>query len=167
LEAKETVKTTNELCLIVCQEYRKLNGIGKPCDGLDCEVCQLTKQAEISFEAGKEEANKSWAKKTLLLMAWVNLRHRVNENDQEQICLTQTDEEYWEKLTLDLEKTAEIDTLGITQEFRKEGMREVVDFLGEEPFEHNYSGIISPYSHEHNDCFACKWQAFLKENGIQ
>ena len=62
VEAKDTVKTGGELCLLVCQEYRSATLDGKNCDGLDCEVCQLTKQAEISFPAGKEKEYKKWVK---------------------------------------------------------------------------------------------------------
>jgi len=51
---KDTVITGGELCILVCQEYRTATLEGKNCDGLDCEVCQLTKQAEISFKAGQE-----------------------------------------------------------------------------------------------------------------
>ena len=40
----------------------------------------------------------------------------------------------------------------------KAGAKEVVDFIGKEPFEHNYFS---------DDCFACKWEAKLKEWGIE
>jgi len=43
-----------------------------------------------------------------------------------------------------------------------EGRREVVDFIGEEPFEHNYD----MGGHRVDDCFACLWEAKLKEWGI-
>lgn len=39
---------------------------------------------------------------------------------------------------------------------QQEGIKLVVDFIGEEPFEHNYDG----QEHRTNDCFACRWQAF-------
>ena len=45
----------------------------------------------------------------------------------------------------------------------KAGMKKVVDFIGEEPFEHNYDG----QEHLSNDCFACRWQTQLKEWGIE
>ena len=46
---------------------------------------------------------------------------------------------------------------------RKVGIKEVVELIGEEPFEHNYS----MYGHEVDDCFACKYEAKLKEWGIK
>jgi len=52
MKPEDTVKTSNELCLIVCQEYRTLNLEGKDCTGKDCDACQLNKQAEIAFKAG-------------------------------------------------------------------------------------------------------------------
>ena len=52
MEAKDTVREVGDLCLLVCSEYRTANLEGKDCHGKDCEVCQLTKQAEISFKAG-------------------------------------------------------------------------------------------------------------------
>ena len=52
MEAKDTVMNANDLCRLVCSEHRSATLEGKNCDGLDCEVCQLTKQAEISFKAG-------------------------------------------------------------------------------------------------------------------
>jgi len=60
---RDTVMPSNELCRLVCQEYRCDTLEGKNCDGLDCEVCQLNKQAEITgkimydegFKAGKQE----------------------------------------------------------------------------------------------------------------
>lgn len=42
------------------------------------------------------------------------------------------------------------------------GREEVVEFIGEEPFEHNYS----MYGHEVDDCFACRYEARLKEWGV-
>ena len=45
---------------------------------------------------------------------------------------------------------------------KAKGRQEVVDFIGVELFEHNYSGLV----HLLDDCFACKWQAKLKEWGI-
>lgn len=38
----------------------------------------------------------------------------------------------------------------------KAGKREVVEFIGEKPFEHSIHG------HCTGDCFACRWQAQLK-----
>ena len=55
MEAKDTVATTGELCLMVCLEHREATLESKNCGGLDCDVCQLTKQAEISFKAGIRE----------------------------------------------------------------------------------------------------------------
>ena len=45
----------------------------------------------------------------------------------------------------------------------KAGRKEVVDFIGKEPFEHNYS----QYGHEVNDCFACRYEAKLKDWGLE
>ena len=45
----------------------------------------------------------------------------------------------------------------------KAGIKEVVEFIGTEPFEHNYS----MYGHQVDDCFACKWQDQLKKWGIE
>ena len=44
----------------------------------------------------------------------------------------------------------------------KEGRKEVVEFIGEEPFEHNYDG----QEHRTDDCFACRYEAKLKEWGL-
>lgn len=55
MEAKDTVMTGGDLCLLVCAKYRKEKGEGKPCDGLDCEKCQLENQAEISFQKGMQK----------------------------------------------------------------------------------------------------------------
>jgi len=55
MKAEDTVKAGDELCRIVCQEYRTLNLEAKPCDGEDCERCMLIKQAEITFKATKED----------------------------------------------------------------------------------------------------------------
>jgi len=55
MNAKETVVVTSELCLKAGRDYRAKNLEGKNCDGLDCEVCQLETQAEISFRAGIRE----------------------------------------------------------------------------------------------------------------
>ena len=49
------------------------------------------------------------------------------------------------------------------QKVFKEGIREVVEFIGTEPFEHNYS----MYGYQVDDCFACKWQDQLKKWGIE
>ena len=62
MEAKDTVMSSGKLCRLVCLEYRTATLEGKPCDGEDCEVCQLTKQAEIAFKAGQEEEYKKWIK---------------------------------------------------------------------------------------------------------
>ncbi len=56
MKAKDTVKIAGDLCRMVCLEHRENTGEGKNCDGLDCEECQLLKQAEISFKAGQGEA---------------------------------------------------------------------------------------------------------------
>ncbi len=45
----------------------------------------------------------------------------------------------------------------------KDSRKEVVDFIGWEPFDHNYSNR----GHEIDDCFACKWESKLKEWGIK
>ena len=42
-----------------------------------------------------------------------------------------------------------------------EGIKLVVEFLGEEPFEHNYHR--QTFEHLEDDCFACKWEAQKKE----
>ena len=55
---KETVRSSNTLCIQVCQEHRELTLEAKNCDGLDCDECQLGKQAEISFKAGVEAERK-------------------------------------------------------------------------------------------------------------
>jgi len=47
------------------------------------------------------------------------------------------------------------------------GRKEVVELLGEEPFEHNYSIGIAEREHLTDDCFACRWEAKLKEWGIE
>ena len=44
----------------------------------------------------------------------------------------------------------------------KLGMDKVVELVGKEPFEHNYSMS----EHHIDDCFACKYEAKLKEWGI-
>ena len=56
MEAKDTVMSAGDLCRLVCQEHRSSRLEAKNCSGSDCEVCQLTKQAEISFKAGMREA---------------------------------------------------------------------------------------------------------------
>ena len=55
MEAKDTVMTSDNLCIMVSQENRTNTLESKNCDGLDCNACQLTKQAEISFKAGIKE----------------------------------------------------------------------------------------------------------------
>ena len=42
---------------------------------------------------------------------------------------------------------------------REEGKGEVVDFVGIDTFQHNYS----MHGHQIDDCFACKWQAQLQK----
>lgn len=54
MEAKDTVIEGMKLCNQVCQEYRQEFLEAKPCGGKDCEECMLTKQAQISFEAGRK-----------------------------------------------------------------------------------------------------------------
>ena len=57
------------------------------------------------------------------------------------------------------------------EEGKKAGKQEMVEFIGKEPFEHNYlsGGFIEGGAlitkHSIDDCFACKWQAKLKEWG--
>jgi hypothetical protein len=46
------------------------------------------------------------------------------------------------------------------------GIKEVVDFIGQ-PFEHNYFRHGVEETHDINDCFACKFEAKLKEWGIK
>ena len=48
------VQSPGDLCLMVCQEHRSNTLKAKNCDGLDCEVCQLTKQAEITWTEARE-----------------------------------------------------------------------------------------------------------------
>ncbi len=52
---KDTVMSAGGLCILVCQEYRSSTLEAKNCDGLDCEICQLNKQAEISLKTGMKE----------------------------------------------------------------------------------------------------------------
>ncbi len=56
------------------------------------------------------------------------------------------------------EGTNAIDFLKGYQAGEKAGIKEVVDFIGKEPFEHDYFS---------NDCFACKWEAKLKDWGVE
>jgi len=54
------------------------------------------------------------------------------------------------------------------KEGKQEGRREVAEFIGNEPFEHNISyppGSEIP-THYTNDCFACRWQDQKKEWGL-
>ena len=53
MEAKDTVMTEDDLCRLICSEHRANTLEGKNCDGLDCNQCQLGKQAQISFKVGK------------------------------------------------------------------------------------------------------------------
>ena len=62
MEAKDTVKTSNELCVLVYQEMRDLTLKAK-----DCKICQLTKQADISFKAGVKEA-----------VEWITQMHSIH-----------------------------------------------------------------------------------------
>ena len=57
MKAEDTIKKAGELCRTVCLEHRSATLEAKNCDGLDCEVCQLTKQAEISFKAGQGDTD--------------------------------------------------------------------------------------------------------------
>ena len=54
---------------------------------------------------------------------------------------------------------------------KQQGIKEAADFIGAGPFEHNYAMIPQGgkpvYTHLTDDCFACKWQAFLKERGVE
>ena len=51
----------------------------------------------------------------------------------------------------------------------KAGIKKVVDFIGEEPFEHNeeYKLGTSELIHHKDDCFACRYEAQLKEWGLE
>ena len=44
------------------------------------------------------------------------------------------------------------------------GIKQVVEFIGEHPFEHNTTGVY-PYNHL-DDCFACRYETKLKDWGI-
>ena len=52
MKAEDTVMTDDDLCKLICMEHRAKTLDGKNCDDLDCNQCQLEKQAEISFKAG-------------------------------------------------------------------------------------------------------------------
>lgn len=54
------------------------------------------------------------------------------------------------------------ENLGNFNAGRKVGIKEVVEFIGEGPFEHNHS----MYGHQMDDCFACRYEAKLKEWNI-
>ena len=69
MEAKDTVMSAGELCRLVCQEHRSKTLEAKDCNGLDCELCQLTKQAEISFKAGIKE-----------VVEWVKAHPRIQHS---------------------------------------------------------------------------------------
>jgi hypothetical protein len=49
----------------------------------------------------------------------------------------------------------------------KAGVKEVLDFIGENPFEHNYFRHGMNETHDVNDCFACKFDAKIKEWDIK
>jgi len=51
MNAKDTLMSPNDLCRLVCDEHQSATLEGKNCTGLDCEVCQLTKQAEVTWKA--------------------------------------------------------------------------------------------------------------------
>ena len=53
--------------------------------------------------------------------------------------------------------------LVMEKELIQQGRQEVVDFIGRDAFEHNYS----MYGHQTHDCFACKYEAKIKEWGIK
>lgn len=70
MESKDTTKTENELCIIAGQDYRREHLEAKDCGHEDCGKCQLTKQGEISFKAGKQDGRKEvveWIKGHTLL----------------------------------------------------------------------------------------------------
>jgi hypothetical protein len=75
MEAKDTVKKAGELCQLVCSEFRSSHLCGKICDGLDCEICQLTKQAGISFKSGQEQAAE-------VIFKEIELLYQVKDNSE-------------------------------------------------------------------------------------
>ncbi len=76
MEAKDTIKTSGELCLIVCHERRELTLENKDCTDLDCETCQLKKQAEISFKAGRADERTKTLKK---VAEWIEKNYFTGE----------------------------------------------------------------------------------------
>jgi len=71
MKAEDTVKTGGELCIFVCQEYRSETLEAKNCDGLDCEVCQLTKQAEITWKARDPEIEAAEKAGMMKVVEWI------------------------------------------------------------------------------------------------
>ncbi len=47
---EDITMSVGDLCRLVCQEYRSNTLEAKNCEGLDCELCQLKKQSEISYK---------------------------------------------------------------------------------------------------------------------